>query len=138
MEVVWKDVMGYEGIYQVSNYGEVLRLRSLDSRGHLRNSKILKQTKTKDGYMQLGLHKNGKEQKVLVHQLVAMVFLDNPNNYVEVNHKDENKQNNSVSNLEWCNHKYNANYGTSQARRIITLKQNKIKKGGSILCAEKI
>lgn len=138
MEVVWKDVRGYEGIYQVSNYGEVLRLRSLDSRGHLRNSKILKQTKTKDGYMQLGLHKNGKEQKVLVHQLVAMVFLDNPNNYVEVNHKDENKQNNSVSNLEWCNHKYNANYGTSQARRIITLKQNKIKKGGSILCAEKI
>lgn len=138
MEVVWKDVRGYEGIYQVSNYGEVLRLRSLDSRGHLRNSKILKQTKTKDGYMQLGLHKNGKEQKVLVHQLVAMAFLDNPNNYVEVNHKDENKQNNSVSNLEWCNHKYNANYGTSQARRIITLKQNKIKKGGSILCAEKI
>lgn len=138
MEVVWKDVRGYEGIYQVSNCGEVLRLRSLDSRGHLRNSKILKQTKTKDGYMQLGLHKNGKEQKVLVHQLVAMAFLDNPNNYVEVNHKDENKQNNSVSNLEWCNHKYNANYGTSQARRIITLKQNKIKKGGSILCAEKI
>lgn len=138
MEVVWKDVRGYEGIYQVSSCGEVLRLRSLDSRGHLRNSKILKQTKTKDGYMQLGLHKNGKEQKVLVHQLVAAAFLDNPNNYVEVNHKDENKQNNSVSNLEWCNHKYNANYGTSQARRIITLKQNKIKKGGSILCAEKI
>lgn len=116
--VIWKDIKGYEGIYQISNYGEVLRLKSFDSRGHLRNSKILKQFKTKDGYMQLGLHKNGIETKFLVHRLVAETFLDNPYNLSEVNHKDENKQNNCISNLEWCCHQYNTNYGTTQIRRL--------------------
>ena len=133
MKVVWKDIKGYEGIYQISNFGEVIRLRSYDSRNHLRNSKILKQRTTSDGYLQLGLHKNGKETKYLVHRLVAEAFLPNPDNLTEVNHIDENKQNNCISNLEWCTHKYNTNYGTCQERRLTAWKQKREEK----LCVEK-
>ena len=118
MNIIWKDVKGYEGIYQVSNYGDIMRLPSYDSRGHLRNAKILKQRTTRYGYKQLGLNKDGKETKYLVHRIVADAFLDNPNNFTDINHKDENKQNNFVSNLEWCNRKYNCRYGTAQERRI--------------------
>lgn len=118
MKTIWKDVPNYEGIYQVSNYGEVMRLRSYDSRGHLRNSRIIKQTKNTDGYMVVGLHKEGIETKYLVHRLVAQIFIPNPYNYTEVNHIDEIKTNNIISNLEWCSHKYNANYGTCQTRRL--------------------
>lgn len=118
--VVWKDIEGYEGIYQISNYGEVMRLMSYDSRNHLRNSKILKQRKNKDGYMVVGLHKNSKEKKYLVHRLVAKAFISNPNKLPEINHIDENKQNNSVPNLEWCNRKYNVNYGNAQKKRVET------------------
>lgn len=119
-DIIWKDIKGYEGIYQISNYGEVLRLSSYDSRNHLRNKRILKQRKNADGYMQVGLHKNGQEKKFLIHRLVAENFIDNPNEYLEINHKDENKQNNSVINLEWCNRKYNVNYGNAQKKRVIT------------------
>lgn len=121
--VIWKDIPEYEGLYQISNYGEVLRLQSYDSRGHLRNSKIRKPRITKDGYMQVGLHKNGKETKFLIHKLVALSFLPNPYNYEEINHKDENKSNNYVSNLEWCSHKYNVNYGSAQERRVKTRRE---------------
>ena len=118
--VVWKDIKGYEGIYQISNYGEVMRLMSYDSRGHLRSSKILKQRTNQYGYLQLGLHKDGVEKKYLVYRLVAENFIDNPNNYPEINHKDENKQNNSVSNLEWCDRNYNVNYGNAQYKRVVS------------------
>ena len=120
MNVIWKDIKGYEGIYQISNFGEVMRLMSYDSRNHLRNSKILKQRKNKDGYMVVGLHKNGKETKYLIHRLVAQTYIDNPNELPEVNHIDENKHNNFVSNLEWCNRKYNVNYGNAQKNRVMT------------------
>ena len=118
-KIIWKDIEGFEGIYQISNYGEVLRLMSYDSRNHLRNSKILKQRQNKDGYMVIGLHKNGKETKYLIHRLVAQTFIDNPKKLPEINHIDENKHNNFVSNLEWCNRKYNVNYGNAQKNRII-------------------
>lgn len=118
--IIWRDIKGYEGIYQISNYGEVMRLMSYDSKGHLRNSRILKQQKNKYGYLQIGLHKNGKEKKYLIHRLVAETFIENPYNHPEVNHKDENKKNNSVSNLEWCNRIYNVNYGNAQFKRVTT------------------
>jgi hypothetical protein len=135
MKTIWKDVPDYEGLYQVSNYGEVMRLRSYDSRGHLRNSRIIRQTKDADGYMVVGLHKDGKEKKYLVHRLVALTFLNNPYNYTEVNHIDEIKTNNIVSNLEWCSHKYNVNYGTCQTRRVNSWRKSKIKE--MILCVER-
>lgn len=95
-----------------------MRIQCFDSRGHLRNARILRQHVQRCGYKQIGLHKDGKEKKVLVHRLVAEAFLENPHNYTDVNHKDENKRNNLVSNLEWCNRSYNCLHGTAQERRI--------------------
>ena len=129
--IVWKDIKGYEGLYKISNFGEVLRLKSYDSRNHLRNARILKQRLNEDGYLQLGLHKDGKEKKFLVHRLVAETFIDKSNfkymsnenikeidiNKLEVNHINEfDKKNNSVTNLEWCTKLYNCNYGTRNQR----------------------
>ena len=112
---IWKPIKGYEGLYEVSNFG---RIRSLDRwcshrRGkQLKKGKILKTRQTWDGYLIVNLYKAGRIKTVKVHRLVAEVFLPNPNNYKEVNHKDECKTNNIVSNLEWCDRKYNINYGT--------------------------
>ena len=113
---VWKDIKGYEGIYQISSCG---RVRSL----HYKKNKILKLTQDKYGYYQINLCKNNKVKNLKVHRLVAEAFIDNPNNYPEVNHKDENKTNNKIDNLEWCTHYYNNNYGTRNNR--VTEKQKK-------------
>lgn len=117
MEEIWKDIKNYEGHYQVSNYG---RIKSIDkfvnsglknTKKVLRKGKILKQHKRRNAYLGVGLC-NGKSQKSkLVHKLVAETFIENPNNYNCVNHKDENKQNNCVNNLEWCSILYNNTYG---------------------------
>ena len=108
MKEIWKDCKGYEGKYQVSNLGRVWSIGS---------QKYLKGSYDKDGYIRVNLTaKNGKVKMERVHRLVALVFLDNPNNYPQVNHKDENKQNNCVDNLEWCDAKYNINYGTRNKR----------------------
>ena len=118
MEEIWKDIEGYEGLYQVSNLGDV---RSLKYAGG-NKVKLLKQTTNKGGYKQVILHKDGKRKNYKVHRLVAMVFISNPNNYKEVNHKDENPSNNDVSNLEWCTSEYNKNYGTRTKRASESLK----------------
>jgi hypothetical protein len=101
---IWRDVEGYEGIYQVSNHG---RVRSLDryiiySNGvkHLYHSLILKQSLCA-GYLYVGLNKNKIQKSYRVHRLVGMAFIQNKNNYPEINHIDYNKTNNYVSNLEW-------------------------------------
>ena len=78
--------------------------------------KILKPQNT-NGYLFVRLSKNNKIKRYLVHRLVAQAFIPNPNNYLEVNHIDENSLNNNVNNLEWCSHKYNINYGTGNERR---------------------
>ena len=101
---IWKDCKGYEGLYQVSNLGRVWSIRS---------QRYLKGSYNKDGYIQVYLTaKNGKSKKEYIHRLVALVFLDNPNNLPQVNHKDEDKSNNCVDNLEWISIKDNANHGT--------------------------
>lgn len=112
MEEIWKDIKGYEGKYQVSNLGNV---RSLNYRGSGK-VKLLRQTSDKKGYKRMSLYKNGKMKTCRVHRLVAIAFLPNPNNYKEVNHKDEDKSNNNVNNLEWCTREYNINYGTAMKR----------------------
>lgn len=109
----WRPIEGYEN-YQVSNYG---RVKSLGN-DKTRKEKILKQGKKKDGYLQVNLYKEGKMKPFLVHRLVATAFLDNPSNLHCVNHKDEDKTNNCVENLEWCTHQYNSNYRTCQQRRV--------------------
>lgn len=108
MSEIWIPVKGYLGLYEVSNFGNV---RSLNY-GRTKQIKVLKFIEDKDGYLTVGLCKNGKIKFCKVHRLVAEVFLPNWFDDPEVNHRDENKTNNQVNNLEWCDHKYNVNYGT--------------------------
>ena len=105
MEEIWCPIKGYEGFYGVSDKGRVRSLKSGKER-------ILKPGSDKDGYLQVGLYKNGEKKMCKVHRLVAQTFIPNPDNLPQVNHKDEDKENNSVHNLEWCSSKYNANFGT--------------------------
>lgn len=109
----WKQVAGYEGLYEISNLGRVKSLKA--NKGKVRE-KILRQGKMKNGYLKVIFHKEGKVKTFLIHRLVATAFLDNPSNLRCVNHKDENKENNCVDNLEWCTHQYNVNFGTCQKR----------------------
>lgn len=111
---VFLSVPGYSGLYEVSNLGNVMSLRS---------GKLLKQSTNKGGYKMLSLTKNGKSTCFSVHRLVAMTFLPNPDNLPEVNHKDENPGNNFVDNLEWCTRKYNLNYGGYRERMSKTMKE---------------
>ena len=117
MEEIWKDVVGYEGLYQVSNLG---RIKSLERNWNVTNQygkefvsstkeKILKSTKYNMGYLYVSLS-NIKTKNVPVHRLVATAFISNPNNYKIVNHKDGDKLNNCVDNLEWCTQKFNVDH----------------------------
>lgn len=123
---IWKDIPGYEGYYQISTFGNV---KSIDRTvkqvcgknpskyqyNHYK-SVLLKPFYRKDGYIEVSLCKNKKYKKYLIHRLMGITFLENKYNYPEINHKDENKQNNNLSNLEWCTSKYNTNYGTKIQR----------------------
>ena len=109
----WRDIEGYEGLYQVSNLG---RVRSLNCRGHKGCIGILTPRLDGKGYEMVALYKEGKARNTKIHRLVAQAFIPNPNNYPQVNHKDENKTNNDVKNLEWCTNEYNHNYGTRNER----------------------
>ena len=104
---IW-DIEGYEGLYQVSNLG---RVKSLNYKC-TKEEKILKPKVCKKGYLMVGLYKEGKRRYYLVHRLVAETFIDNPEDKPQVNHKDEDKTNNKVENLEWVTSKENNNYGT--------------------------
>lgn len=113
---IWKDIKDYEGLYQVSNLG---RVRSLNYNHTENKIKLLKQG-NRVGYKLVALSKNKQRKTYSVHRLVAMAFIYNPdmNKYNEVNHKDEDKTNNCVWNLEWCDRKYNMDYGTFRERTI--------------------
>lgn len=122
-EEEYKDVIGYEGLYQVSNKGNVksLERKVWNSRGRgfymTVPERILKPIKTGSGYLQVDLSKDGKIKRHLIHRLVAEAFIPNTENLEQVNHIDEDKTNNCVENLEWCTREYNNNYGT-RIRRI--------------------
>lgn len=111
---IWKDIEGYEGLYQVSNLGRIKSLSRKIKRNDMNaitKEKIMKQAKDDRGYLMANLYKNGRNHSIKVHRLVAKLFIPNPLNLPQVNHIDEVKTNNSVSNLEWCTNKYNINYG---------------------------
>ena len=101
---IWRSVEGYNGRYQVSSLG---RIKSIING----RKRFLKPCKTNLGYLTIGLFKDGQTKRYLVHRLVAEAFIPNPQNLSDVNHKDEDKENNSVTNLEWRNHRDNMVYG---------------------------
>lgn len=117
---IWRDIDDYIGLYQVSNMGRVKSVERViwDNRGYYKTvpERILKAGKINGGYMQVGLCKEGKTKKYLVHQLVASAFVENPEGYKEINHISEDKTNNKAENLEWCSRSYNVNYGTRNNR----------------------
>lgn len=117
----WRDVVGYEGLYRVSNLG---RVRTLHKRGGgcLVKAKggILRPCFIK-GYYAIRLRKDGKYKQHQLHRLVAAAFVTNPNNLPFVNHIDENGLNNNANNLEWCTHQYNINFGTRTKKVIAKL-----------------
>lgn len=103
---IWKDIEGYEGLYKISNMGNVKSLNY----NHTGKEGILKNYKDTGGYLFIGLFKDGKRKNCIIHRLVAEAFIPNPDNLPEVNHKDENKSNNRADNLEWCSRQYNNTY----------------------------
>lgn len=103
---LWMPVQGYED-YQISTEGNIISMKK---------QRYLKPLSNGKGYLMIGLYKDGKRKAHKIHRLVAQAFIPNPDGLLEINHKDENKYNNTVSNLEWCDRRYNANYGTIKKR----------------------
>lgn len=125
MKEIWKDIEGYEGLYQVSNLG---RVRSIDryvdqmsrwgtSYPRLFKGRVLSLQKISGGYVGVLMKENGHTIMKLVHRLVANAFITNPRGLEQVNHKDEDKTNNRADNLEWCDRLYNIRYGTGMLRK---------------------
>lgn len=110
----WVDIAGYKGLYQISSCGNVRSFVS--ARGKRKIPKLLKPEVLKKGYLRVPLCKDYSKERYMVHRLVAMAFIPNPDNLPYINHKDENKSNNNVDNLEWCTGEYNTNYGTRNLR----------------------
>lgn len=106
---IWCPIKGYENLYEVSDQG---RVKSIG----YGKERIMKPQRNKTCYLMVGLRKNREQKWYLVHRLVAQAFIPNPDNLPQVNHRDEDKTNNFVHNLEWCDRKYNCNYGTRNQR----------------------
>ena len=127
---IWKDIQGYEGCYQISNLGRVksLKRKVYAGMGKMRwqYERILSENKTNGNeYHIASLCKNSTEKNYYIHKLVAEAFIPNPNNYRYVNHKDENKHNNCVDNLEWCTAQYNATYNDIHIKKGLKYRNNK-------------
>lgn len=115
---IWKPIEGYEGIYEISNLGRVKSLARLDTIGRRIRERIMKCQPDKDGYLNITLSNKGCKKTYLLHRLVAMHFVDNPNGYNEINHIDTDSSNPVASNLEWCTRKYNVNYADAIEKTI--------------------
>ena len=102
IQEIWKDIKGFEGLYQVSNTGKVKSLERIDRGGNNHKERILKSCLSGRGYLMIGLYKSGKRYSTNIHKLVATHFIKNHYNKQQVNHLDGDKQNNLSNNLEWC------------------------------------
>ena len=133
---VWKDVVGYEGLYQVSNKGNIYSVERKDTLGRNWGGLILKPVCDPRGYLKVVLHKNGIRKDKRIHRLVTEAFIPNQNNCLEINHKDEIKTNNHVENLEWCTREHNINHGerTEKARQKLSKRVKAVNvKSGEII-----
>lgn len=112
MEIVnWKDIKNYEGKYQINENGEIRSLKFINNQVEKKRKKpLIIKPQVRNNYLIVNLCKNGIRKQYSVHRLVAETFIENPNNYNIVNHKDFNTFNNNVENLEWCTQKENVNY----------------------------
>ena len=147
MKEIWKDIKGYEGLYQVSNLGRIKRLKHKRfDRNQILPERLVKVSYPKNNwYPYVSLCKNGKYVSKCIHRLVASAFIPNPNNYPVINHKDGNKQNNAIDNLEWCSYSHNnkeayrlkLNNGTAKTTIQYDKKGNFIKEWFSTRIAEK-
>ena len=113
---IWKDVVGYEGRYQVSSMGRVKSLERKNCLGRTVKERILKSRTNRYGYMEVNLCADGKRKMLKVHRLVCQAFHDNPDNKPEVNHVNEDKTDNRACNLEWSTRRENINHGTRNER----------------------
>lgn len=140
MEELWKDIVGYEGLYQVSNFGNIKVVsRTIVTKAGV--TRVIKEQLRKplldhNGYPYIYLTKDSKPKFFSIHRLVALHFIEIPESLIkegytadtlQINHKDEVKANNRADNLEWCTAKYNINYGTGRARAGVNI--SKAKKG---------
>lgn len=110
---IWKQIKDYEGLYEISSCGRVRNRKGM----------ILKPSITRTGYPHISLSKNGIKT-FNVHRLVAEAFVPNPNNLPIINHKDENRENNTIENLEWCTYSYNASYGDAPIKNSISMQKH--------------
>ena len=118
MKEIWKDIAGYEGLYQISTLGRVKSFKKW-KRANCPEEYILKPAPIQSGYHTVMLYKDGSKKKFLVHRLVATAFIPNPDNLPHINHIDEDVSNNRVDNLEWCTPQYNNCYGTARFRAML-------------------
>ena len=117
---IWKDIPGYEGRYQASNLGRIKSVKS---------QTIMSNKRSDNDYIIVNLCKDGKKRSFTAHRLIAKTFLPNPDNLPCVNHKNENKQDNRVDNLEWCSQSYNSTYGSRPRKQAEKL-------GKRVICVE--
>lgn len=113
---IWKPIKGFEGLYEVSNLGNIRKIVGKNQFGKYKLFKEIKPYKNEKGYLRVGLSKNNKRIIKKLHRLVAETFLVNPNNYPCANHIDSNRTNNEVENLEFCTHKQNIQHAYKNHR----------------------
>jgi hypothetical protein len=139
MEIIWKDIIGYEGHYKINNKGCILSINRLCNRRRKNvNEKILKTPISSRGYFKVILCKDGIEKNFNIHRLIAVHFIDNPNNKPCINHIDGNKLNNTINNLEWCTIQENTQHAYNCGLQLPTININRVFLDNEIIELRKI